>query len=117
MRGCERTPCTPPGYESVTSSPRYAQSNGQVENAALTVERLFKKCRAACVSEFQALLNWRNTPSEGMDTSPAHLLMGRPCKTLLPTSGTLLMPEFSLDNDAAKLCARKERQGRYCNSG
>ena len=32
-------------------------------------------------------------------------------------SGTLLTPEFSLVNDAAKLCARKERQGRYFNRG
>ena len=29
----------------------------------------------------------------------------------------LLMPEFSLDNDAAKLCARKERLRRYFNRG
>ena len=74
-----------------------------------TVKRLFTKCRAADVSEFQVLLGWRNTPSEGMDTSPARL------KTLLQTSGPLLMPEFSLDNDAAKLCARKDRQRRYFN--
>ena len=51
-----------------------------------------------------------------MDTSPAQRLIGR-CKTLLPTSGTLLMPAFSLDYDAAKLCARKERQRRYFNRG
>ena len=82
-----------------------------------TVERLFTKCRAAGVSKFQALLDWRNTPSEGMVTSHAQRLLGRRCKTLLPTSGTLLTPEFSLVNDAAKLCARKERQGRYFNRG
>ena len=46
-----------------------------------------------------------------MDTSPARL-MGRRCKTLLPASGTLLMPEFSLDNDAAKLCARNFNRGK-----
>ena len=95
-------------------SPRYLQSNGKAENAVCTVKRLFTKCRAAGVSEFQALLDWRNTPSEGMNTSPARL-MGRRCKTLLPTSRTLLMPEFSLDNDAAKLCARRERLRRYFN--
>ena len=72
-----------------------------------TVERLFTKCRAAGVSEFQALLDWRNTPSEGMDTSPAQRLLGRRCKTLLPTSGTLLTPEFSLVNDTAKLCSER----------
>ena len=78
---------------------------------------LFTKCRAAGVSEFQALLDWRNTPSEGMDTSPAQRLLGRLCKTLFPTSGILLMPKFSLDNDAANLCARKDGQRRYFNRG
>lgn len=52
-----------------------------------------------------------------MDTSPAQRLLGRRCKTLLPTSRTLLTPEFSLVSDAAKLCARKERQHRYFNRG
>ena len=104
-------------FQHVTSSPRYPQSNGKAENAVRTVERLFTKCRAAGVSEFQALLDWRNTPSEGMDMSPAQRLLGRRCKTLLPTSGSLLTPEFSLINDAAKLCARKERQRRYFNRG
>ena len=52
-----------------------------------------------------------------MDTSPAQRLLGRRCKTLLPTSGTLLTPEFSLVNDAAKLCAQKECQRRYFNHG
>ena len=104
-------------FQHVTSSPRYPQSNAKAENAVRTVERLFTKCRAAGVSEFQALLDWRNTPSEGMDTSPAQRLLGRRCKTLLPTSGSLLTPEFSLINDAAKLCARKELQRRYFNRG
>ena len=87
-------------FQHITLSPCYLQSNGKAENAICTVERLFTKCRATGVSEFQALLDWRNTPSEGMDTSPAQRLLGRRCKTLLPTSGTLLTPEFSLVNDA-----------------
>ena len=52
-----------------------------------------------------------------MDTSLAQRLLGGRCKTSLPTSGTLLTPEFSLVNDAAKLCARKEGQRRYFNRG
>ena len=94
--------------------PRYPQSNRKAENVVCTVKRLFTKCRPAGVSEFQALLDWRNTPSEDMDTSPARHT-GRRCKILPPTSGTLLMPELSLDNDASKLCVRKERQRRYFN--
>ena len=103
-------------FEHVTSSPHYPQSNGKAENAVRTVERLLK-CRAAGVSEFQALLDWRNTPSEGMDSSPAQRHLGRHCKTLLPTPGTLLTPGFSLANDAYQLRAQKERQRWYYNRG
>ena len=104
-------------FQHITSSPCCLQSNREAENAVRTFERLFTKCRATGVSEFQALLDWRNTPSEGIDTSPVQHLLGRHCKTLLPTSGTLLMPEFSLVNDVAKVCAQKERQCRYFNRG
>ena len=104
-------------FQHVTLSPSYPRSNGKAENAVRTVERLFMKCQAAGVSEFHALLDWRNTPSEGMDTSPTQCLRGRRCKTLLPTSRTLPTPEFSLVNDTAKLCARKQRQRRYFNCG
>ena len=97
-------------FEHVTSSSGYPQSNGKAENAVRTVERLFTKCRAAGVSAFQALLDWRNTPSEGIDSSPAQRLLGRRCKTLLPTPGTLLPTGFSLANDAYLLRARKEQQ-------
>ena len=104
-------------FEYVTSSPRYPQSNGKAENAVRTIERLFTKCRATGISEFQGLLDWRNTPSEGMDTSPAQRLMGRRCKTLLPTPETLLKPRFSPLNDANKLRIQKERQRKYYNRG
>ena len=87
-------------FQHVTLSPRYPQSNGKAENAVRTVKCLFTKCRAAWVSEFQALSDWRNTPSEGIDSSPAHRLLGRHCKTLLPTLGNLLAPDFSSTNEA-----------------
>lgn len=37
---------------------------------------LFTKCRAAGVGEFLALLDWRNTPCEGLDTNPALRFFG-----------------------------------------
>ncbi len=50
------------GFNHVTSSPRYPQSNGKAENAVKTVKRLFTKCRESGQSEFLALLDWRNRP-------------------------------------------------------
>lgn len=102
-------------FQHVTSSPHYLQSNGKAENAVHTVKSLSMKCWVAGVGEFQALLDWCNTLSDGMDTSPAQRLSGCCCKTSLPTSGSLLGPEFSFVNDAAKLCTRKEHQCRYFN--
>ena len=68
----------------MTSSPHYTQSNGKAENAVKTVKRLFTKCKEDGTSEFLALLDWRNTPFEGMDTSPSQRHMGRIYKMVLP---------------------------------
>ena len=68
-------------FDHVKSSPTYSQSNGKAENAVKIVKRLFTKCKASRQSEFVALLDWRNTPTEGIGTSPAQRLMGRRCKT------------------------------------
>ena len=47
------------------------------------------------MSEFVALLDWRNTPSEGLEVSPAQHLFGRRCKTLLPITESLLKPRYA----------------------
>ena len=59
------------------------------------------------MSEFEALLDWRNTPPEGMDTSLAQRLMGCRCRTLLPMSESLLQPSYSLRGDLRALAERK----------
>jgi hypothetical protein len=41
---------------------------------------------------YLGLLNARNTPSEGLNSSPAQRLLGRRTKTLLPTTAELLKP-------------------------
>ena len=97
------------GITHVTSSPHYAQSNGKAENAVKTLKLLFAKAKQSGESEYMALLDWRNTPSEGMSTSPAQRLMGRRCKTLLPTAGTLLKPRYDTDADTRALAGRKRR--------
>ena len=68
-------------FAHVTSSPTNAQSNGKAESAVKTVKRLFTKCQESGHSEYLAWLDWSNTPSEGISTSPAQHLMGHRCKT------------------------------------
>ena len=102
------------GITHVTSSPHYAQSNGKAENAEKTLKLLFAKAKQSGESEYMALLDWRNTPSEGMSTSSAQRLMGR-SKTLLPTAGTLLKPRYDTDADTRSLAGRKRRQSFYYN--
>ena len=103
------------GFKHVTSSPYYPQSNGRAENAVKTVKRLFTKCHEAGQSEYRALLDWRNTPSEGIGTSPAQRFFCRHCKTLLPTTQILLEPRFSTEKDMQALRGQKERQCHYYN--
>ena len=103
-------------FAHVTSSPTHAQLNGKAESAVKTVKRLFTKCQESGLSEYLALLDWRNTPSQGIGTSPAQCLMGHRCKTLLPIPGTLLMPRHNTEEETRALIRAKERQPFYYNT-
>ena len=74
------------GFVHRTSSPKYPQANGEAERAVQTIESLLKKAQ----DPYKALLNYRNTPLEGIGLSPAELLMGRRLKKSLPTHADLL---------------------------
>ena len=65
----------------MTSSLTHAQSNGKAESAVTTVKRLFTKCQESGHSDYLALLDWRNSPSQGIGTGPAQRLMERVTKT------------------------------------
>ena len=58
------------GTEYVTSSPGSPQSKGRVEKAVKTAKSLIKKAKASGADYFLSLLSWRNTPKEGLNTSP-----------------------------------------------
>ena len=103
------------GFRHVTSSPRYPQSNGRAENAVKTIKRLFKKCKESGQSEYQALLDWRNTPTESLGTSPAQRFLGRRCRTLLPMTETLLKPAYDATTVARALKGKRAKQAHYYN--
>ena len=88
------------GFDHITSSPRYPQSNGKVENAVKTVKESGQ-------SEYKALLDWRNTPSEGIGASPAQRFLGRRCRTFLPVTNSLLQLHFPTQEHTQQLNKQK----------
>ena len=97
------------GFRSVTSSPLYAQSNGQVERTVQTVKRLLKDTK----DPNMALLTYRSTPFPWCNRSPAELLMGRRLRGNIPVLTTQLIPEWSyLDDFRRQNQHFKERQKR-----
>ena len=101
-------------FDHVTSSPGYAQSNGMVESAVKKAKSLLKKAKKAETDPWLAILDHRNTPTEGMTTSPVQRLMSRRTKTLLPTSGKLLKPKVveGAKKEKEKI---KAKQAQYYN--
>ena len=80
-------------FEHVCSSPGHSQSNGKAESAVKTAKRILTKCQKDHKDVEIAFLDHRNTPTSGLDTSPAQRLMNRRTRTLLPTAAVLLNPK------------------------
>jgi hypothetical protein len=81
------------GFQHVTSSPEFPQSNGAAERAVQTAKRILKKATADKKDPFEALLKYRNTPFSDLGASPAQLLMSRRTRTMIPTHRRLLVPQ------------------------
>jgi hypothetical protein len=96
------------GFEIVTSSPRYAQSNGQVERCVQTVKMLMKKAVESHQDIAIALLQYRNAPVTGLEHSPAQLLYNRSLRTKVPS-----MKSQSVNPARQDLQARQQKQRFY----
>lgn len=104
------------GFEHVTSSPAYPQSNGKAENAVKTAKNLLAKAVKSEQDPYLALLDWRNTPTEILSSSPVQRLFGRRTKTRLPTSNQLLKPKLP-EEVSQKLKLQKAKESLYYNKG
>ena len=71
-------------FRRSTSSPEYPQLIGKAENSVKTVKRIMEKAHASGEDPCLAILDFRNTPTENLETSPAQRLFGRRTKTLAP---------------------------------
>ncbi|XP_062501428.1 uncharacterized protein K02A2.6-like [Corticium candelabrum] len=61
-------------FKHTTSSPHYPQSNGKVENSVKSCKALMKKAIKAKSDIYLALLDFRNTPTEKIHSSPAQTI-------------------------------------------
>ncbi|XP_035679020.1 uncharacterized protein K02A2.6-like [Branchiostoma floridae] len=80
-------------FHHITLSPGYPQSNGKSENAVKTVKKLMEKALLAKMDPYLALLDFRNTPTQGVNSSPVQRLFGRRTRTTIPMTTALLTPE------------------------
>ena len=61
-----------------------------------------KACRDG-EDQYLALLNIRNTPTQGMNSSPAQRLLGRRTKTTVPTTHILLQPSTTSQHQTSQM--------------
>lgn len=95
----------------VTSSPHYAQSNGQAEKGVHILKQLLRKAADSDSDPYLALLSYRATPLQ-CGLSPAELLMGRKLRTTLPSYSSATSGEgrVKLKN---RLRDQKQSQKRF----
>ena len=100
--------------EHRTISPSNSQANGKVESAVKTAKRLLRKAFKAGTDPYLAILHYRNTPTQGVGSSPAQRLMSCRTKTLLPATNQLLRPQASSTAEQrTKLVERQIKQKLY----
>ena len=71
------------GFQRVTSSPEYPQSNGLAEKSVRIAKSLLTRCKIAGSDPYIAILEYRNTPIDGFK-SPNELSKGRSCRSIIP---------------------------------
>ena len=86
------------GFQHITSSPLYPQSNGKAESAVKSMKKIIKgvwirnqldKSKLA-----RALLQYRNTPSRRDGLSPAQKLLGKPVQDTIPAHRRAFAPQW-----------------------
>ena len=102
-------------FHHETISPGNSQANGAAEAAVKIIKRLWRKCKSTGEDPLIGLLNLRNSPTEGLDTSPAQRLFGRRTKTLLPTTESKLTPHYPYS--ASEAWKKQERRLRHSSTG
>jgi len=101
------------GFNLVTSSPTYPQSNGQSERFVGIIKSIMKKAREERKDPSLALLEYRTTPIAGMEYSPAQLLMSRRLRSVVPVTSNLLRPIVPRQAQNKLVCLKNQQKQQY----
>lgn len=96
-------------FTHTTSSPHYSQSMGQTERYVQTVKSMLKKS----TDPYKALLDYRNTPLDGINLSPAQLHIGRRLKSNLPVRAELLKQKGYDSKSTKNLLRKRQRKTEF----
>ncbi|XP_048577670.1 uncharacterized protein K02A2.6-like [Nematostella vectensis] len=105
-------------FEHRTGRQGHQQSNGKAEASVKQAKKLIRKAKSSREDIYLGLLAVRNTPTESMGSSPAQRLLGRRCKTRLPTTRGLLRPQtVSTELIKKQTKEQQQRQAKYYDRG
>ena len=79
------------------------EANGLVEKAVQTVKDPLTKAKKYGKDPYISLLEYRNTPVDGLG-SPAQLLMNRRLRSVIPTTTAQLHPRIIDPNKSGRNC-------------
>ena len=99
-------------FECSPSDPYHSQSNEKAESAVKITKKLIKKTEQDGSDSWKAILDWRNTPTKEVGSSPTQRLMSRRTKTQLPTADDLLKPHVET-NVKVMLTMKRQRSQKY----
>ena len=86
------------GFDIPVKSPCNPQSNGKAESAVKIAKNIMRKAKRDKKDLHKAILEWRNTPTDGVNSSPVQRLFNRRTKGILSMAEKLLKPEIPAMN-------------------
>ena len=86
-----------------TISPGNSQDNGAAEAAVKIAKKMMKRSALAKEDPYLALLNIRNTPTEGLSASPVQRSLGRRTRSMIPTDNNKLKPDSQIITESKPL--------------
>eukprot|EP00731_Ephydatia_muelleri_P009993 Em0005g579a len=95
-------------FQHTMSSPYNSQSNGKAESAVKIAKKLLRRSK----DPFWALLEWHNTPTVGLDSSPSQRFLARRTRGAVPIATDKLVPKVQDDTWRKKVHQQEGIQDR-----